>query len=137
MIASWKPRHQQIYPGEALCALVIPVLHPQLLRDQDLLWFIDNEAAAASIIRASSGEEDVHLLAQASQVRLALLGARLWVEWIDSESNPADGLSRDGLSDEWTCQQQWSLSEFAFPPALDQSGLLEWLETQIIDSDCG
>ena len=70
-------------------------------------------------------------------MRLALLGARLWVEWIDSESNPADGLSRDGLSDEWTCKQQWSLSEFVFPPALDQSGLLEWLEAQIIDSDCG
>ena len=27
------------------------------------------------------------------------LRARVWLEWIDSKSNPADGLSRLGLSD--------------------------------------
>ena len=40
-----KPRHQQIFPGESLCALVIPVLYPDVLNDQDIVWFIDNEAA--------------------------------------------------------------------------------------------
>ena len=35
---------------------------------------------------------------------------RIWYEWIDSNSNPADGLSRDGLLDEWTVRQGWELA---------------------------
>ena len=38
-----------------------------------------------------------------------------WFEWIDSDSNPADGLSRDGLLDQWTIQQGWELLEFGQP----------------------
>ena len=38
--------------------------------------------------------------------------------WIDSDSNPADGLSREGLQDQWSLQQGWTLSEPEFPAAL-------------------
>ena len=41
---------------------------------------------------------------------------RFWVEWIDSESNPADGLSRDGILDSWTLLQSWDLAA-AEPPS--------------------
>lgn len=136
VLQSWKPRDQQIFPGELLCSLVIPILYPDLLRDQDLLWFIDNEAAVATLIRASSGESDIHLISQSSHIHFASLGCRVWTEWIDSESNPSDGLSREGVTDEWTCRQQWSLSEVDFPP-LDQHSLLEWIETRIIEGDSG
>ena len=44
------------------------------------------------------------------------LGAHVWLEWIDSKSNPADGLSRLGLSDPWTRQQPWRLEESPVPP---------------------
>ena len=37
-----------------------------------------------------------------------------WYEWIDSASNPADGLSRDGIKDKWTLEQGWELQEL--PP---------------------
>ena len=128
VVTSWKQRTQQIFPGETLCALVLPLLYPEVLKSHDLPWFVDNEAAVASLIRGSTSELDVHLIAQCSLVRLAHLGCRLWLEWIDSESNPSDGLSRAGLSDEWTQQQGWSLTDNEFPPKLDHEGLLEWLE---------
>eukprot|EP00972_Heterocapsa_arctica_P115389 16447476-Heterocapsa_arctica.AAC.1 len=35
-----------------------------------------------------------------------------WFEWIDSASNPADGLSRDGILDKWAVQQGWELTVF-------------------------
>ena len=38
-------------------------------------------------------------LAEATMVMMALLRCRLWVERIDSNSNSADGLSRQGLKD--------------------------------------
>ena len=53
--------------------------------------------------------EAIHLLQ-------AVLNVRVWVEWIDSASNPADGLSRGGLEDGWTQQQGWLLSEGTQPP---------------------
>ena len=40
---------------------------------------------------------------------------RLWFEWIDSDSNPSDGLSRAGLADEWTRAQGFELLE-ELPP---------------------
>ena len=38
-------------------------------------------------------------------------GIRIWFEWIDSDSNPADGLSRDGCLDVWTLTQGWEFCE--------------------------
>ena len=41
---------------------------------------------------------------------------------IESESNPSDGLSREGLRDEWTRQQGYSLAElpgYRFPVPRD------------------
>ena len=118
LIKGWIPRQQQIYPGEAVCGIVIPYLLPHLFRGQDILWFVDNEAAVCSLIRATSGQEDVHKICQASQALLGILASRCWFEWIDSDSNPADGLSRDGLQDDWTLRQGWSLTEYQFPAAL-------------------
>ena len=37
------------------------------------------------------------------------VNCRIWIEWIDSKSNPAD-LNRRGLLDEWACSQGWHLS---------------------------
>eukprot|EP00435_Cladocopium_sp_Y103_P029146 s1516_g7.t1 len=95
-LASWAPRKQQIFPGETLCGLVVPVLHPDYLQHQDITWYVDNEAATSSLVRGSSKQIDVHMIAQFSQVLLYKLGARTWWEWIDSASNPSDGLSRLG-----------------------------------------
>ena len=38
VVASWKSRSQQIYPGETLCVLLLPLLYSQLFRHQDVLW---------------------------------------------------------------------------------------------------
>eukprot|EP00435_Cladocopium_sp_Y103_P067262 s583_g29.t1 len=71
----------------------------------DVLWFIDIEAAAAALIRASTAEADVLSLVQQAHLQFHDLRIRPWFEWIDTESNPADGLSREGISDAWTLQK--------------------------------
>ena len=82
-----------------------------LLRSRDVLWFIDNESAAAASIRGASREPDVELIVQVAHLLWLHLGCRVWLEWIDSHSNPADGLSRAGLEGSWTKRQNWALSE--------------------------
>ena len=103
--AGWKRRVQQIFPAEAV-ALVIATwaLHTHF-KHSDVTWFIDNEAAAAAGIRGASGEPDVTAIVQAAHLLWLNLGTRVWIEWIDSASNPSDGLSRAGLQDPWTLAQ--------------------------------
>lgn len=131
VIDSWVQRQQQIFPGETLCGLVVPWYHPHLFSRQDVIWFIDNEAAAACLIRGSSKQSDVHLLAQFSTLQFHVLQCRVWVEWIDSESNPSDGLSREGLSDPWTVFQGWQTQEFEYPEELLPQNFLSSFERSL------
>ena len=124
-LAAWEPRQTQIFAAEAFCALLVPFNVPQLLADQDLLWFVDNEAAASAMIRGSGGSVDVDKNVQLSSILLLRLRARLWIEWVNSDANPSDGLSRAGLADHWTQSQAWDLAEAAFP----SSSIWETLET--------
>ena len=127
VIAQWADRKQQIFPGETLAALLIPYLHGSQLRGVDILWFIDNCAAVASLVRHTSSQIDVRNLSQYSHLLLSHYQCRCWYEWIDSHSNPSDGLSRDGLKDSWTLQQGWNLAEYSFPPCLSTQGFLDVL----------
>ena len=45
----------------------------------------------------------------------ARLGVRVWIEYVESASNPSDGLSRAGLEDAWTVAQGWTLKEVPCP----------------------
>jgi len=137
VIDQWKPRLQQIYPGETIASVVIPYLCADLLRDCDLLWFIDNEGAASSLVRVTSAEPDILLMVQQAHIQFSALRIRPWFEWIDSESNPADGLSRLGLSDPWTSTQDWDVRSFDFPPLLEPQNLLAQLAAPIGDVDSG
>ena len=106
---SWIPRRQQIFPAEALAPLAVLLNHADEVKGRDIVFFIDNEAAVAACIRGASRCEDVGLIVQAIQWEALKLGCRCWFEWIDSKSNPSDGLSRDGLEDQWTLSQNWQL----------------------------
>ena len=118
------PRRQQIFPGETLAGLSMPWFHPAELKQFDIVWFIDNEAAASCLIRGNSREQDVHAIAQFAHLLYHLLNCRVWIEWVDSHSNPSDGLSRLGLSDPWTIAQEWQLAEYIFPSNLLPSTFL-------------
>ena len=117
VLSDWKPRVQQIFPGETLAVLVIPLLYPNLIRNMDALWFIDNQAAVSAAITGSSKEGDIHEIAHYAAVLRANLSFRVFFEWVDSDSNPSDGLSRLGLECPWTQKQPWQIEEFAFPDA--------------------
>ena len=98
------------------------------------MLFVDNEAAVSTLIRGTSVAEDSALMAELLHALCLILGCRLWVEWIDSESNPSDGLSREGLDDRWTRRQGYSpaaLPGHHFPNPRDDifqwaQGCLHW-----------
>ena len=86
---------------------------------------VDNEAAVAACIRGASRCDDVGLIVQAIQWEALKLECGIWFEWIDSKSNPSDGLSRDGLADEWTVAQCWQLGMGQVPEMMASKHALE------------
>ena len=61
------------------------------------------------------------------------MGCRAWFEWIDSKSNPSDGLSRDGLEDPWTIAQDWDLKEVVAPDQIASKRALQKIVGQTLD----
>ena len=115
VLDSWADRRQQIYPGETLAVLAVPMLYADLFQNRDVLWFLDNQASLATALTGASTQDDVHELSHLAAVCRVRTSTRMWFDWIDSESNPSDGLSRLGLSCTWTAAQDWTLQEFQFP----------------------
>ena len=85
------------------------------------------------MIKGSSRENEVDALTTWAHLLAYQNGASIWYEWVDTDSNPADGLSRDGLLDEWTRKQGWTLQEFQEPAALRTSTTAEVLERFHLD----
>ena len=137
VLASWCERRQQIFPGESLCGLLVPYFHPKVFGSRDAVWFVDNEGAVAALIKASSSQPDVHRIVQCAQALLQALGSRTWFEWIDSDSNPSDGLSREGLLDSWTHSQDWNLQEYLFPSEMLPDSFSSCLESLLCSENSG
>jgi len=57
------------------------------------------DTEVSSIIRGACTPDDINDIAEAKKAIMALLRCQFWVELIDSNSSPADGLSRQGLAD--------------------------------------
>ena len=127
-IATWVVREQQIYVGESLAILTALRAMPQRFAQRSVLWFLDNQASLSSLIRGTSTQDDVHELVQGVHLTLHQLSCRCWWEWVDTESNISDGLSRSGVLDPWTQSQNWDLVELPFPPSAARSEYLTPLE---------
>ena len=109
-------REQHIFPAEAVALPLGTWALYEHLYAQDVVWFIDNESAAACAIRGGSNLPEVESAVQVAHLLWLHLHCRVWIEWIDSDSNPADGLSRLGFQDPWTQTQGWKLAHPGVPP---------------------
>ena len=85
------------------------------------------------MIKGSSRENEVDTLTTWAHLLAFQANAAVWYEWIDSASNPSDGLSRDGLSDTWTLSQNWSLREISQLPELSSESPAAVLERFYLD----
>ena len=98
-LSTWLPRKTQHVTAETCCLPTGVLDCPEFFVGQDIIRVADNEASVSTIIRGTCTPDDINHLAEATMTMMALLRCRLWVEWMDSNSNPADGLSRQGLAD--------------------------------------
>ena len=88
----------------------------QAMAGCDVIWFIDNTSALSSLVKGASSQTDICTIASVVALWAAKLGCRIWFEYVPSEANCSDGLSRDGLNDAWTILRSWDLFPAAIPP---------------------
>ena len=112
MVRASSPNHAPSYPQsrlqpsvflfnllELLAAPVLALRCPHMLRNQHIIWFIDNQAALRSLIRSAARPEDINHLSLMAGLLFSRLRACPWYEWVPSNQNPSDPLSRDGWAD--------------------------------------
>ena len=99
VISTWRYRTTYIGQGELLAGPLALWLHADRLRGRDVTWYVDNISAASALIKGASPQADSSEMALVASLQAASLGTRLWFEWIQSDQNPSDPLSRLGLED--------------------------------------
>ena len=67
-VDTWMPRSQQIFAAEAMAVLAAAWNDRDMICGRDIVWFVHNEAAAASLIRGGSREYDVNETAEATHL---------------------------------------------------------------------
>ena len=80
------------------------------LRGMQGVWFIDNTVALMALVRGRSNSASLERLAHLIHSALFALQCGVYFEWIQSESNWADGISRLGLQDEWARRHLFDLA---------------------------
>ena len=86
------------------------------------------------MIKGDSRLPIVGTMAMCVQLLLIRYKIVIWFEWVDSNSNLADGLSRDGAEDPWTLDQHWELHEFqGLPFAVSPASLREQFFPEFAD----
>ena len=113
-------RRTQIYAAETLAPWMALRFEEERVQGQDLILFIDNQGAMTALITGASRAEDAAWMVHVQHLLWCRLRVRVWIEWVDSDSNPSDGLSREGVTDPWTVRMatlwNWQLKQVDPPP---------------------
>ena len=126
--------HIPSWPRKPSAVLAAIWQHKDLLTGKDVIFFIDNEAPASAMIKGDSRLPVVGTMAMCVQLLLIRYKIAIWFEWVDSNSNLADGLSRDGAEDSWTLDHHWELHEFqGLPFAVPLASLREQFFPEFAD----
>ena len=65
------------------------------MQDRDVVYFIDNSVSLFAMVKGTSNQPDVARCTHLVGLQCLAYDTRVWLEFVDSESNWADGLSRD------------------------------------------
>ena len=94
----WSARQTQIIPVEMLAPILALETFSDRLFQADLLIFIDSEVVEAALVKGYSSKEDLCLLVACFWDLVLKLQARVFIDRVATDANPADWPSRDNLT---------------------------------------
>ena len=93
---------------EILAAYFGLIVWPDLLKGRKVLLFIDNDSAAANLVKGYSPLLDSGALAGAFWILASSLKISVYIDRVESKSNPSDGPSRLDFSLMKRWRADWS-----------------------------
>ena len=94
-------RQTQIMAAELIGPFIALIYANAVLCDSQVNFFIDNMSGLCAIVKGASRRADLASLANGLWFGLAAFRIEAWFDYVETESNCADGGSRDGLDDPW------------------------------------
>ena len=93
----WIPRKTQIVPVEMVAPLLALETFSERLRCSDVILLIDSEAVEAALVKGYSSKEDLCELISVFWNLVFDLKARIFIDRVATDANPADWPSRNNL----------------------------------------
>ena len=103
---------------ELMVVLAAMVECASFLRQSRGVWFIDNVSALMALVNGRSNVNSLDQMARFGHIVNFDLGASAFYEWVESDSNGSDEISREGLAGEWAVINGFQLAKCSFHPAL-------------------
>ena len=94
----WSARQTQIIPVEMLAPILALQTFSDRLCHADIFIFIDSEVVESALIKGYSSREDLCLLVAVFWDLVLRLQARVFIDRVATDANPADWPSRDNLA---------------------------------------
>lgn len=94
----WSARQTQIIPVEMLAPILALQTFSDRLCHADIFIFIDSEVVESALIKGYSSREDLCLLVAVFWDLVLRLQARVFIDRVAPDANPADWPSRDNLA---------------------------------------
>ncbi len=106
---------QPIQLCEAAMVPLALIQWPESFRGRNMVWYVDNTSAMASFVKGASANEDLERIVGLFWMLAWHLQVRVWFEWVDSDSNWSDGVSRLLEKDEFSAEHGFPLEAMAGP----------------------
>ncbi len=102
----WEETSNPIAQCEAAIVLATMLSAKDQLAGRDVIWFVDNTAALHSLVKGSSSNAALDRTVQIVHLLAYEIRCRVWFEFISSEQNWADGVSRYGSEDAFAAEHR-------------------------------
>ena len=107
----WGDRVTYIAQLELLAVLVAITEVAGMIRGANSVWFIDNVAALMALVKGSSGSHSLDQMAKIIHLACFALRSVPYFEYIQSEANWSDEISREGAQGNWAPHNAFSVGE--------------------------
>ena len=84
---------------------------PETFRGRSVVWYVDNTSAMASFVKGASANPHLERIVAIFWMSAFLLQSTIWIEWVDSQSNWSDGLSRALAADAFVAEHGFQTEE--------------------------
>ena len=115
VVADWPAAKAHIQRVECVAVIIVMVLMAPLISHRNVLWFCDNSSVLGALVKGRSNDPVVHVLGQLMALFLFRINAIVWWEFVESEANWSDGVSRKGSGCAWAKRHNFTVQDVVMP----------------------